>query len=516
MTRNALFFGAFFGLIDAVAIYHLLMFAVLGSTEFLSYGAYLLALATFQLARLPEYTHELGIAVDQQWFFWWSFALLAALGYWMFRSFLALPLQQPRLNRAFSLATAIMVAASLAAPWAAPAYRTGVQLFSLVVLALAAAAVVVAWRGGVRVATFFGIAYAGVFAGAVARAIFTFGGGHLGPFAPLFDHGIEFGSAFQALTLALGLADRIAAANEERDRAQRRTIEEIGSLNVAYARFVPKAFLDLLGADDVRDVHLGDGVEREMTVLFSDVRSFTTISEALPPRAIFGFINALLSRTGPVVREHGGIVDKYVGDAIMALFPGGAADGVRAAIALQGAVDALNDERRARGERAIAVGVGVHCGWLMLGTIGEAERMDGTVIADAVNVASRIEGLTKHYGVRVMTTEAVRAGLSEAEAIAMRYLGRVAVKGTSSGVGVYDVVAAETTERQAAKVRTRTDFDAAVDAFGAGDFAAAARSFERVLTIDPLDGAARYLLARANDLAARGGPWTGVDYATEK
>jgi Flp pilus assembly protein TadD len=115
-----------------------------------------------------------------------------------------------------------------------------------------------------------------------------------------------------------------------------------------------------------------------------------------------------------------------------------------------------------------------------------------------------------------MTTEAVRAGLSEAEAIAMRYLGRVAVKGTSSGVGVYDVVAAETTERQAAKVRTRTDFDAAVDAFGAGDFAAAARSFERVLTIDPLDGAARYLLARANDLAARGGPWTGVDYATEK
>ena len=141
------------------------------------------------------------------------------------------------------------------------------------------------------------------------------------PATAVRDRRRESASAFQALTLALGLADRIAAANEERDRAQRHTIEEIGSLNVAYARFVPTAFLDLLGKSDVRDVALGDGIEREMTVLFSDVRSFTTISEALSPNETFGFINALLSRTGPVVRKHGGIVDKYVGDAIMALFP---------------------------------------------------------------------------------------------------------------------------------------------------------------------------------------------------
>ena len=94
--------------------------------------------------------------------------------------------------------------------------------------------------------------------------------------------------------------DRIAFANEERDRAQRRTIDEISTLNVAYSRFVPRAFLDLLGKDDVRDVRLGDGIEREMTVLFSDVRSFTTISESLSPNETFGFINGLLSATGPV------------------------------------------------------------------------------------------------------------------------------------------------------------------------------------------------------------------------
>ena len=167
-----------------------------------------------------------------------------------------------------------------------------------------------------------------------------------------------------------------------------------------------------------------------MTVLFSDVRSFTTISEALSPNETFGFINGLLSRTGPVVREHGGIVDKYVGDAIMALFP-------RVAPTTECAPQSRcrarcaehNAERAADGLAPIAVGVGLHCGSLMLGTIGEHERMDGTVIADAVNVASRVEGLTKYFGARVIVTESVRAALADPDAYAMRFLGRVAVIG---------------------------------------------------------------------------------------
>src|SRR5262249_49800324 len=162
--------------------------------------------------------------------------------------------------------------------------------------ALAAATLVAAMRGGVRVARFFGVAYAGLFAGAIAQ------------FVDPRTWGIELGSAFQAVTLALGLGDRIAAAHARRDRAQPRTTQETGSLNVAYARFVPQRFLELLGKTDVRDVALGEGIEREMTVLFTDVRSFTTLSEAMTPPQTFGFINELLERTGPAVREHGGIV----------------------------------------------------------------------------------------------------------------------------------------------------------------------------------------------------------------
>jgi class 3 adenylate cyclase len=515
VTLEAMFFGAFFGLISAVAIYHLLMYAILRVPEFLSYGTYLAALAVFQLGRYPQYMAVLGIAADATALFWWTFSALALCGYWLFSSFLSLRTLQPRSERIFFACACVFALAALYAPWAPAWYVVGMKALALVLLVIAGSTLVVALRQHVRVATYFGIAYAGFFAGSLMWFIWNIVGTGLGPLAPVFHLGVELGTVFQALTLALGLADRIAFANEERDRAQRNTIEEISTLNVAYSRFVPRAFLDLLGKADVRDVRLGDGIEREMTVLFSDVRSFTAISEALSPNETFGFINALLSRTGPVVREHGGIVDKYVGDAIMALFPGAVDDGLRAAIALQGAVQALNVERAAKALAPIAVGVGLHRGSLMLGTIGEHERMDGTVIADAVNVASRVEGLTKYFGARVIVTDEIRAALADPAAYTMRYLGRVAVMGKRQGVGMYEVIDGDPADRQAAKRATGTAFAGAVTAFVAGEFAVAVERFMHVLREDAGDGAARYLYGRAVELAAAGAPWEGVYQAAK-
>lgn len=512
---EALFFGAFAGLIGAVAIYHLLMFAILRAPEFLAYGGYLAALAVFELARKPAYLALLGIGADATVLFWWSFAALAIFGYLVFRTFLDLRATQPRLTAVFFALTWITVIAALFAPGKPKAYSDALEVLTLALLVVAASALAVALRRRVRVAVYFGVAYAGFFAGAVMHATWNVLGARLGALAPVFDSGVEAGVAFQALTLALGLADRIALANEERDRAQRRTIEEISTLNVAYARFVPKTFLDLLGKSDVRDVRLGDGIEREMTVLFSDVRSFTTISEALSPAETFGFINGLLSRTGPVVREHGGIVDKYVGDAIMALFPGAADEALRAAIALQDAVAAHNVERAMRQLPPIAVGVGLHRGALMLGTIGEHERMDGTVIADAVNVASRVEGLTKYFGARVIVSDDVRAALRDPGAYAMRYLGRVAAMGKRTGIGLYEVLDGEAPERRAAKLASAAAFERAVAAFGGGAFEDAAAAFDAVLASDPADGAAAYLRGRCAELAAAGAPWEGVDQAAK-
>jgi class 3 adenylate cyclase len=515
MTLHAMFFGAFFGLISAVAIYHLLMYAILRAPEFLSYGAYLAALAIFQLGRDPQYIAVLGIGADATILFWWSFAALGVFGYWMFRSFLSLRTMQPRLDRAFFALTCVMSTAAIFAPWFSRGLVSALKALTLVVLVVAAVSIVVAVRKRVRVATYFGVAYAGFFIGALVALGASIGGARLGVLQPVFALGVEIGVTVQALTLALGLADRIAAANEERDRAQRHTIEEIGSLNVAYARFVPSTFLDLLGKSDVRDVQLGDGIEREMTVLFSDVRSFTTISETLSPNETFGFINTLLSRTGPVIRKYGGIVDKYVGDAIMALFPASVDDALRAAIALQRAVAELNAERVPAGLAPIAVGVGLHRGSLMLGTIGERERMDGTVIADAVNVASRIEGLTKYYGALVMITGDVRGALVDPGAYAMRSLGRVAVMGTLRGLDVYEVLDGDSPARRSAKQANDATFSAAVQAFTDGDFARAADGFGRVLLADAGDGAARHLQSRARELELGDVAWEGFDRAAK-
>lgn len=509
MTDNVVE-GLFLGTIAAVAIYHFLMYAVLRGRDFLAYGAYLVALEAFQLSRSTMFP-----ATHSAWFGWVSYAALAFFGYWLLRTFLSLPSTQPRLHRAFLVLTCMLVVVALVAPWSPPWIVRLIELGTLAVLGVGAATLIVALRRGVRVARYFGIAYAGLFAGVFAWVLWRIAGMPVGGWWLVPTFGIELGSTFQALTLALGLADRIAAANEERDRAQRRTIEEISSLNVAYARFVPRAFLDLLGKDDVRDVHLGDGIEREMTVLFSDVRSFTTISEALSPGATFGFINSLLSRTGPIVREHGGIVDKYVGDAIMALFPGSTDEALRAAIALQHAVAAHNLERDAPHGTPVVVGVGLHRGSLMLGTIGESERMDGTVIADAVNVASRIEGLTKYFGAAIMVSESVRAALDDPEAYAMRYLGRVAVKGKRHGVGIYEVLDGDAPARRAMKLAHAAAFDAAVREFVNGAFGTAAAGFEAVLARDSDDGAARYLQGRSIELAANAIAWEGVDSAAK-
>lgn len=141
--------------------------------------------------------------------------------------------------------------------------------------------------------------------------------------------------------------------------------------------------------------------------------------------------------------------------------------------------------------------------------------MDGTVIADAVNVASRVEGLTKYFGARVMVTDDVRRALADPADYEMRYLGRVAVLGTSAGVGMYEVIDGDPPDRLAAKHATAGPIAAAVDAFVAGAFADAVQRFNNVLAVDDHDGAARYLQARAVELAAADAPWPGFDRAAK-
>jgi class 3 adenylate cyclase len=512
---TAIVFGLYFGLLGAVGIYHLLMYAVLGGRDFLAYGVYVAALALVQLARSKYYALFFsGVHITQTVVFWFAYALFSVAAYWLFQSLLLLPLLQPRINRIVRWLTGIAALLCLAAPWLHVSQL--IEALSLITLLFVFYAGWRALQKGLRAARYFTVAFAGMFAGAIATVVWLNFGHALPPALSSLLYGFQIGTVFQALALALGIADRIQVANEERDRTQRHALEETTSLNVAYARFVPRTFLELLGKTDIRDVALGDQVARTMTIFFSDVRSFTTLSEAMTPAETFGFINGLLSRTGPIVREHNGIIDKYIGDAIMALFPRSADDALAAGIEVQREVARHNAVRAEAGRVPIAVGIGLHTGKLMLGTIGEHERMDGTVIADAVNLASRIESLTKSYGAAMMISDETRASLRDPSQFELRFVGRVAVKGKSDGVGLYEVLDAEEPAIQERRRANSAQFDRAVTQLRDGDFTGAERTFGQVCAADPLDRAAAFLRTRCAELTTSERPWDGVDYLSFK
>ncbi|WP_341739184.1 adenylate/guanylate cyclase domain-containing protein [Microcoleus sp. CAWBG640] len=266
----------------------------------------------------------------------------------------------------------------------------------------------------------------------------------------------------------------------------------------ATSRFVPNEFLGFLGCESIVDIKLGDAVQLEMSVLFSDIREFTTLSEQMTPEENFKFINSYLSHMEPLIVENRGFIDKYIGDAIMALFSEGADDAVRAGIAMLHALVEYNQERASAGYIPIKIGVGINTGSLMLGIVGGPSRMDGTVISDAVNLASRIESLTKKYGVSLLITHPTFECLKNPADYAIRKIDRVQVKGKSEMVTVYEVFDADLPEIKAGKLATLQVFSEALFLYDMKNFSGAALLFTECLQHNPGDIVAQIYLERCD------------------
>ncbi len=287
--------------------------------------------------------------------------------------------------------------------------------------------------------------------------------------------------------------------------------------NAAVANFIPRQFLELLGHRDLRGLRLGDHCESEMTMLFSDIRAFTTLSGSMTPAETFRFVNSYLSHIGPIVRENSGFIDKYIGDAIFALFPAGPGDAVDAAIAMQRRVVTYNEGRARAGYAPIAIGIGLHRGELMLGTIGESLRFETTVIADAVNIAARTEGLTKAFGALILASGAVMEDVDRST-YRTRNLGEVLVKGAVHAITVYEVCDADPFDLLGHKMRTKETFEQGRLAYAAGNFKEAERFFRAVAAGDERDRAAAYFRDRAAILASAVDAiqWDGVEHMESK
>jgi class 3 adenylate cyclase len=265
------------------------------------------------------------------------------------------------------------------------------------------------------------------------------------------------------------------------------SFRQITTMRDSYARFVPQEFLHLLGKREISEIELGNQVEVAMAVLFADIRDFTRLSDSMAPQENFNFLNMYLSRMGPIIRGNHGFIDKYLGDGIMALFPGDPSDAVRAAVQMQREIPTYNRHRQRMNYQPISIGIGVHAGPVILGIVGEQERREGTVIADAVNLASRLEGLTKTYGVRIIVSERMVATMGE-NAPDHRYLGHAEVKGKGA-VPVHEVFGADPPED--VRLKRHTAYFERASLFLRDDYRSAAY-FRAVLKAHPADPAAAY------------------------
>ena len=309
---------------------------------------------------------------------------------------------------------------------------------------------------------------------------------------PIFD---EQGKVVFAITVFQDITER-KQAMETRERFT----QEQFQLNQAYERFVPREFISLLDKKSILDVSLGDQVEKEVTVLFCDIREFTSISEKMTPKDIFEFINAYLGQMEPIIIEHHGIIDKYIGDAIMALFPTSADDAVCAAIAMLKRLTQYNKQLQRMGLKPMRIGIGINTGHLMLGTVGGQNRMDTTVIADAVNLASRVEGLTKTYGTALLITEHTYRKLAVPLEYHVRVIDAVKVKGKSEIVTVYEIYDAEPPEMLLLKEQSSDKFEEGFVLYHDDAYEEAQAFFENIVQLNDSDEAACVYLQRCQKI----------------
>ncbi len=275
--------------------------------------------------------------------------------------------------------------------------------------------------------------------------------------------------------------------------------QQFERLSSSYRRFVPQEFLKLLGREDVLDIKLGDSVEMEVTILFSDIRNFTMLSEKMAPRENFLFLNSYLERISPCIRRNGGFIDKYIGDGIMAIFPRSPKDAILASIAMIQELRIYNGHRASVGYSPVAIGIGLNTGKVILGTIGNPEQMNGTVISDCVNVAARIEEMTKQFNSSIIVTEASlrRSGLYGS--VASRRLGKFFIRGKTEPEDIQEIYEGETQDIRELHSRTKDVFEKGVRLFEDQVFAAAKKEFQQVLQVNPSDKAAQYFLRHSEE-----------------
>lgn len=285
-------------------------------------------------------------------------------------------------------------------------------------------------------------------------------------------------------------------------------------------RQLKKAFSNYVSPDLVREIEkhpdklvLG-GEQRELSILFSDIRGFTTVSESLTPPELVTLLNEYLSPMTRIVLEEKGTLDKFIGDAVMALFnapldvPDHATRACTAAVRMLEELKRLNAGFAGRGMNTIDIGIGINTGNAVVGNMGADIRFDYTAIGDAVNLASRLEGLNKYYGSHILVSEDTRRQVADG-LFSFREVDRVKVKGKHLPVVMFELMVANT--------ELLPHFEEALERYRSRQFETARRMFEELVATHN-DGPSKLYVGRCNEYLASPPPadWDGVYTATSK
>ena len=295
-------------------------------------------------------------------------------------------------------------------------------------------------------------------------------------------------------------------------------LEQQIRLTEAYQRFVPKQLLTNLNKKSILDIQLGDQVRKEMSILFSDIRSFTSLSEAMSPEENFKFVNKYLSKMGPIVRDNNGYIDKFIGDAIMALFEKSSDDALRTSIKMLDTLREYNEERRLEGNDSISIGIGINTGMMMLGTLGESDRMEGSVISDAVNIAARLESLTKLYKTPLLVSEETLLKIENLK-VETRLIDKVAVKGKEKPILVHEVLNGESPYLMDAKISMLPNFKKGFNLYQNQQFESALELFRNYVKKIPEDFVSQLYINRCQKIISSGWDsesWDGINYMENK
>ena len=275
--------------------------------------------------------------------------------------------------------------------------------------------------------------------------------------------------------------------------------------------------------DSGLDPHAEIGQHRELTILFSDVRGFTSISEALPPQQIVECLNTYLSRMNEIIFEHLGTVDKFIGDGLMAFWGAPLEDDLHAVHSVQCALGMLKEMRKLKGRLRtqyqapfdLEIGIGVNTGKVIVGNIGSERRLSYTVIGDNVNLASRIESITKFYRVPLLLGETTYEAVKNH--ITCRLVDKVQVKGKQQSVKIYHALSTANDESNPADLALKEEFERSWTAYEVGDFTRARTGFEKLLAQFPNDGPVQIYLDRLDEFKINPPTeWRGVHVLQSK